>query len=66
MRLPHSAIVSIAGSRFIPWFLSALFPVYVIVIMILNPIDELFYYLGAFSLYLSILGLFMTALSHNK
>ena len=47
MRLPHSAIVSIAGARFIPWFLSALFPVYVIVILILNPIDELFYLSGS-------------------
>jgi hypothetical protein len=67
MRLPRSAMVSlIVKSRFIFWFLSALFPVYVTVILILNPIYELFYYLGIFSLFFSILGLFMTALTHSN
>ena len=67
MRLPCSAMVALmVRSRFILWFLSALCPVYVAVILIIDPIDELFYYLGIFSLFFSILGLFMTALSHNK
>jgi len=67
MRLPRSAMVSlVVGSRFIRWFLSALFPAYVGILLILNPTDELFYHIGIISLFISILGLFMTAVSHNK
>jgi hypothetical protein len=51
--------------KFFLWFLSAVFPAYVITIFIFNPTGEIFYQLGVISLFLSNLGLFLATLVHE-